>query len=525
MKVLKVKIISNSNPSFIQKKQEEYSFAFRKLYKHFDLTDKEFLNYIQFKYNLSKYEIQNCLVSDVKTKISQLKTQKEKLEDKIVSIQDDIEDFENEDNTKKTRRIIFKLKKKLRKADKSLSKDLVFGTKKLLQKISFLSNNKDENEIEKLKKEYREKRLLSINYIGSLNDSNSNRYFNFDFKNQTIVYKPNKNTKIELKYSTSKNYQKQLLRLEEIKDSNLLPISVRISNDYIWICFDEEKLNCFNYDFKSWKKDISNFEDRKQTSTKYAIEQSERKLKGKNRKRYLSIDLNPCFIGCCVLEETEYETFTVLDRFCYDLSILTAKSNKSSKHKDSKYLNNKRKHEISLIYKDIFKKAKHFNCGSFVMEELKFKDKNLKDERKEFNRKTKNIWNLNFQTNLISKHCNEQGIIKVEVKPYYSSFIGNILYSDFDPINASIEIGRRGMFKYNKGFKLYPDLTETIKDTMILRFTPQGDVLKIKDCESWKSLFKFFKETKIIYRFQLKDCTFGCFSKNHIKSKVYLYTF
>jgi IS605 OrfB family transposase len=530
MKVLKLHIESNSDPSFIRKKQVYYSYAFRKLYKHFDLNDIHFLEKLSKTFNLSKYEL-NCLKSDVKTKISQIQTNKENLEDEILSLMEDIEDFKNKENTRKNRSKIFILEKKLRKANKRLSKDIVFGTKDILRRISFLSNNKEENKIEivRLKEEFSENRILPLNYLGSLNDGNSNRYFNFDFKNNTIIYKPDKKTKIELKYSLhSKPYKKQLLQLQEIKDSKLLPITVRLSTEYIYICFDEQKLNGFAFNKKACKKELKetgNEDNTKQIYRKNHIEQDKRCLTGKNENRICSIDLNPCFIGCSILEKTGTETFTVLDKFCYDLSILTAKSNKSSFHKDSKYLNSKRKHEISLIYKDIFKKIKHFNCGYFAMEDLNFKGTNLKLEKKEFNRKTKNVWNLNFQANLISKHCNEQGIIKVEVDPCYTSFIGNILYSDFDPVNASIEIGRRGMFRYNKGFKYFPELTETIKDTMILRFTPQGDVLKIKDCTSWKALFRFFKETKIIYRFQLKDCIFGCFSKNHIKSKVSLYTF
>jgi IS605 OrfB family transposase len=530
MKVLKVKIVFNSNPSFIRKKQVYYSYAFRKLYKHFDLTDIPFLEKLSKTFNLSKYEL-NCLKSDVKTKISQIQTNKETLEDKILSLMEDIEDIKNQENTRKNRSKIFILERKLRKANKRLPKDIVFGTKDILKRISFLSNNKEENksEIEKLKEEFSENKILPLNYLGSLNDGNSNRYFNFDFENNTVVYKPNKNTKIELKYSLhSKPYKKQLLQLQEIKDSKLLPITVRLSTEYIYICFDEQKLNGFAFNKKGCKKELKetvNDLNAKQIYRNGFIEQAVRQLKRKNENRLFALDLNPCFIGCSILEKTGDGTFKILDKFCYDLSILTAKSNKSSFHKDSKYLNSKRKHEISLIYKDIFKKIRHFNCGYFAMEDLNFKGTNLKLEKKEFNRKTKNVWNLNFQTNLISKHCNEQGIIKIDVDPCYTSFIGNILYSDFDPINASVEIGRRGMFRYSKGFKYFPNLTETIKDTMILRFTPQGDVLKIKDCTSWKSLFKFFKETKIIYRFQLKDCIFGCFSKNHIKSKVSLYTF
>ena len=160
------------------------------------------------------------------------------------------------------------------------------------------------------------------------------------------------------------------------------------------------------------------------------------------------------------------------------------------------------------------------------MEDLNFKSKEIKETNKEFNRKTKNIWNRTFQTNLIAKYCNMSGIQLIEVNPCYSSFIGNIIYNYFDPVNASIEIGRRGMFKYMKGNSIYPKITSTIIDTMMERFRSFGDVRFIKDCGTWVELYNRIKETGIIYRWQLEELDFfKCFRKDTIKSEVYLYTF
>lgn len=91
------------------------------------------------------------------------------------------------------------------------------------------------------------------------------------------------------------------------------------------------------------------------------------------------------------------------------------------------------------------------------MEDLVFKDN--RDNNKEFNRLTKNIWNRGLVEQLITKYVQNIGLNLVKVNPCYSSFIGNMIYTYPDPISASLEIGRRGIVKYIKGGSIYPELT------------------------------------------------------------------
>jgi hypothetical protein len=95
------------------------------------------------------------------------------------------------------------------------------------------------------------------------------------------------------------------------------------------------------------------------------------------------------------------------------------------------------------------------------------------------------------------------GIIKIEVNPCYSSFIGNMIYDYIDPINASIEIGRRGIFKYKKD-SFYPKLTSTILNTMKTKFS--RDVLDIKDGDNWMNIYQEVKKSGLRYRATLNDC-------------------
>lgn len=510
---LKFNIVSD-NKEFILNKQIQYSYAFKKLYRNYLLkNDNNFEFYMRKKFNLSNYEY-NCLKMDVDTKIKQLQTQKSKLEDEIISIEKELK--ETTDSREK-----FKLNKKLVKKNKSLSKDIVFGSKYLLQKYTFSKDVKYLNE-------YKNKRILSINYVGSLNDPNSNRYFNFDFINNEIIYKPNRNIKIRINYKVSNKYKKYLLKLHAIKDNKILPISIKLDREYIVITFDELILNNYSFDYKNYYCEIKNKtnEEKKQLFIKYKKEQEKIMLKDKLENRYASIDLNPEFIGVSILDKLKDDSIKIVDKFSYQLTDLLKKSNKSSDNNDSIYLNNKRKYEIGKIYFDLFKIIKHYKCGHFVMEDLNFKLKNYNNNSKEANRKTKNIWNLEFQKNLINKHCNENGIIKIEINPVYSSFIGNLIYNYFDPVNASIEIGRRGIFKYVKGSSILPKITSTIIDTMSNRFSKSmRDVQSIKDCKNWKELYTLFIKSEIRYRWQLDDIKFNCFRKDNIKSKVNLLIF
>jgi IS605 OrfB family transposase len=512
--------ITTDNDKIIMKKQKNYSFAFRKLYINYNkINDNSFLNYIKNEYNLSVYEL-NCLLIDIKTKINQVNTEKDNIENNIITIQNEL--LKNNLKTK----IKFKLNKKLSLLNKQLSKNITFGSKKLLQKISFLSNNKFKNEKEliKIKEQYKNKRLLPIYLVGSKNDSNSNRYFNFYFINNSIIYKPSSGYKVNISYKVTKNYQKLLLKLQVIKEEKLLPITVSLTTKYIFLTFDEEILNGYSFDDKNYFKELklinkNNTEKRKELYIKYKNEQKEKKLKDKIKNRYLAFDLNPQYIGISVCDKKS-DGYNIIHKEYFDLSLLSQKLGLSSDDDKVIKQGSKRKYEISCLWKYIFGKAKHYKCGYIVMEDLNFKPKVINQESKEFNRKVKNIWLLNYQKNLINKYCQREGYILVEVNPIYSSFIGNIENGYVDPVSSSIEICRRGMVKYDKGGRIIPLLTSTNVDTMIELFLNNSlDVQLLKDCKQWNEYYYIFNKTKCKYRCGLSQREIP-FSLYNIKSMI-----
>jgi IS605 OrfB family transposase len=473
---------------------------FRKLYANFDLSaDPNFKKDLQKKFGLDTWFLNSCNF-DIKAKLAQNTTQKEKQIKHIESIKGELSNTKFKG--KKAKRKEYRLHQKLSYLEKRVDNPIVFGGLTNLQKISFLSNDKETNrtELNIAKEVYKSQRILPIYSIGQAN-CNGNRKFDFNFNEQQIIFKPNVKTKITIDYYCSKNQQNILEKLQLYLGDQA--ISVRLSNDYIWISFDEQKLN--NYEFKqndfvkelkSLTKAENTTEKRKEIYKTYIVEQQNRQLKDKIANRYLAVDLNPEFIGFCVVDKQENNNIKEVHLECIDLSNLSSKLKLSSTDKKQKYQNNKRKYEICEAWKYIFKLASHYRVAHVVIEDLDFKEKSVNVNSNEANRKTKNIWHRTLTTNLIIKYCNSLGIEKIDVDPAYSSFIGNIQHDYFDPINASLEIARRGIVKYNKRRSIFPVLSGNDLDTMcLLGLDVQNNITL-----NWIQTRTLFVTSKLRYR-------------------------
>ena len=99
----------------------------------------------------------------------------------------------------------------------------------------------------------------------------------------------------------------------------------------------------------------------------------------------------------------------------------------------------------------------------------------------------------------------------------YSSVIGNLMYNYTDPINASIEIARRGaqvIFEKNKKLrKFYPNyMISLLKDQWKEHF---------RDCLEWKEVFNKLKNSGLKYRVSAADINVGkVFQLNSLKSRI-----
>ena len=125
-----------------------------------------------------------------------------------------------------------------------------------------------------------------------------------------------------------------------------------------------------------------------------------------------------------------------------------------------------------------------------------------------------NRWLRNLFIGNLRKRCRIENIKLKEVHPAYSSFIGNLLYSNDktpDPIASSIELSRRSLYDFYPKLNLSDRWKELVKDKF----------------DSWKKLYDFIvKKSKLKYRFPLEEGKFSkVFSLRNIKSNITLYSF
>ena len=352
---------------------------------------------------------------------------------------------------------------------KHKEKKIIFGGKHNLKQYlkKFIS-----------KEEFKENRLLPIIIQGE-QLYKGNRLFNFDFENNQLEFKLSRTDHRSLKYKVPhKKIKNNLTRLQELIDNKKITITVSLTKSDIYLTFDESKiLDC-------------NFRDLK-------------------KNRVLGIDMNPNYIGMSILEFDKNDNFKILNKQVFDLSKLTVNSGKSSSDKKSKYLKNKRHHEVIQIAHDICNLVDYWKCDKVVIEDLSIKSSD-KGNGKIFNRLCNNVWNRNLFVNKLKSLSLLCNFSLVEVNPCYSSFIGNVIYGNEntpDMIAASIEIARRGYKKFEKSW-FYPN----IKDEKINEQWKQT----LSRFDTWKSAFQEIKKSKVKYRFLLKD-----YVQNAVLSKFY----
>lgn len=316
-----------------------------------------------------------------------------------------------------------------------------------------------------------------------------NRLFVFDLDNQRIIYKPNKERHVEIKFlPMRKKIAAELAKVQELANQNKITVSVKLSEKYVWLTYDESLI----YDAR---------------------------FKKLNSRRVLGIDMNPNYIGLSVIEFNKNDEFQVLHKQVFDLSKMTISSGKASTDASSKYLTNKLKHETIAIAHEISKLVNVWKCKTVALEDLSIKPS---DKKKgiHFNKLCNNKWERRLFVNKLKMLADLHKFNLVEVNPAYSSQVGNIAYGDEntpDMVAASIEIARRAYKKYEKGW-FYPRFN--------IQFRDEQWKQTLGAVDDWKALFYKIKETGLKYRFLLRDYIQNAvFSKNYIQKCYSIYTF
>lgn len=336
------------------------------------------------------------------------------------------------------------------------------------------------------REQFKLNKLSSIYSIGEIVNKSvkSNRFFHLEQELDKIIFKPNKETKIQLSLVGVGNRISLLKKLYQKQENKEIKIGYKLDLNYVYICFEET--------------DIQKFETKQ------------------IKNRVLALDLNPNYIGWSIVDWKSESEFKLVKSGIYSIKTINDKDFElKNKHLDSSsperiYLNNKRKYETLQIAKNIINKAIYYKCQIVSIEDLKINSDD-KNKGKKFNKLVNNLWNRNALVNNLTKRCNIFNIKLLKVKPEYSSFIGNFLYRNLqkpDMILASIELGRRAYEFYNQ----YIVKTKEIKKNIVRPNLTEFRELYLKSLEEfklqpvWKDLIELyyeFKKSKLKYRLSI----------------------
>ena len=266
------------------------------------------------------------------------------------------------------------------------------------------------------KEEFKQNRLSPLSSIGE-SQFKGNRKFNIN-SDLTITFKPSKDKHFDFRLIYGQNQEHYLKTLYELTLTNSISISYRLDKDYIYITFDESKL----------ANKIENI---------------------KIQNRVLGIDMNPNYIGWSIVDWKSSSEFEVVESGVYSFKKF---SDLYKQLNDLKNVSSNNHRRIKLSNKRTYETAIYYKCQIISIEDLNIKAKD-RDKGKNYNALCNNHWLRTTFCNQLRKRTNIHKIQLLEVKPEYSSFIGNFLFRSLkkpDMILASIEISRRGYEYFNQ---------------------------------------------------------------------------
>lgn len=463
--------MSDEDKMFVSRQVTRYTRAFNTVYQNKELMlDPTFSNTIQTKYAISAKTYES-LRADVEQQTKffnenqkQIGVQVKQIKKLLTADRKKRRDPKETKHQKLSWNYRHKASKRIVAKEKQLKTDVCWGGKKLFRELEVLTLRlKSLDVTDKDYTETREKRyakLLELRaarrhnlYLKGDAASKGSRFFDLRRLNEGVItYKPeNHKERVNITFEIkSTKQQRKYDIIQNLINEKKIPITIRLNEDYICVSYDTSLVHNVKYDVDALRKkqkavDLPTDEQKKIERDRLYIEHvrqhenniTEQKLKN----RYAAIDVNPSGVGLCVMDKNDDGTHDIVAAECFDLSGII-KNGVSS---------NKRNFEIGNLYTKIFDICDHYKVSTFCVEDLDFKTDANEENNREFNRLTKNVWNLGLQTRLVKKHCVERGIIHREVNPTYTSIIGNLRYDYPDPICASVEIGRKGSVMYDKG--------------------------------------------------------------------------
>lgn len=515
---------SNEIRNEIYSYQKLYSVALRKMHSNIDLLEDEaFIGDIidNYVFTVKNYEY---IRKEVETRHKKEESIKENTGKEIEELTKELQK-EAVKGKERDKKKIIKIQHKISCKLKSLNKNTTFGLKDTLryitaqaQALKLLDPVKDKEKYDdklatltKNRQLFKEQRVVMIVFQGET-AKNGSRSFDVDnISNGEIIFKHN-GKRLLLKFDiTSKRQAKLLKKLQFMAMNKELSLAIGISKDEIHITYEEGKLNGKFFDKKAFYKSIKHIKDeeqRRDTILQAYREYEKRCFKDKLPNRALSVDINPDGIGYSLIDRLSDDPdgcFDIVRMGYLDFSELGSK----------KVFSNKRRYEISVAIRDLFRMAEHYKACMFIPEDLEF-GSNKDHGNKVLNRKVNNIWLRSLVEQLSSKWCAFYGIKKIPVPSAYSSFIGNIKYNIFDPVAASLELGRRGIARFIKGSHWIPFYHKgVITELMLHGDNSKMDYNKLKNASSWKEACSLVSTAKMsVRRTDISKYPFQSFKQN-----------
>lgn len=247
--------------------------------------------------------------------------------------------------------------------------------------------------------------------------------------------KKSNSTHIILKITNklNQNHIKMLEKFYELdKNDNLIPVALtyNITSDKLTITYNEKEL---------YKNEYTHIQ--------------------RIPNRVMAIDNNPNYLGWSIVDWYSSSDYRIIQSGIYSIKeindewfALNRLGNVSSDDERRIDNHNKREHEIYEITHNLIHKANYYKCSLFGIEDLNI----ISTDRilgQNLNALCNNLWMRNDMFNNIHKLCNIFNIRCLDINASYSSIYGNIIFRKeglSDPINASLEIGRRAYEFYNQ---------------------------------------------------------------------------
>ena len=373
-------------------------------------------------------------------------------------------------------------------------KKIIFGGRRL-----FLE--RQHNKISK--EEYKLLKLRPIYSIGCAGEF-ANRKFRI-ISEDRIIFQPTKQEHIELELlSVGKKYQKKIKKLRVLQEQKKIAITYRLDLNYVYISFEN---NCIE----------------------------ELQFSKKLKDRIFSIDMNPNYVGWVVVDWKEKHNYKIIDKGVISLKPLNDYDNSlkglgyAPESKERKYISRKRNYEVIEIAHELCRKANHYGCQLFSMEDLTIQTSN-KEKGRNFNKLCNNQWCRNKLENTIAKMCDLYRIKLQKMEAAYSSFEGNLIYRSErlpDMCLSAIEISRRAYeFYHQYVLKDKEKVKNIIFDNSEFSLNRVRKSLEELDYsgefDKLSELYYSLKKARCSYRFSIEETQkyFGdSFSrKEHIKS-------